>query len=196
MESEILNLIQTDQKTREAVEEAHRMKFELKRKIADTEKQISEDAWKEVHQRVDAKKAELDYQISQVESENLKEYEQELKRLQAHYLEKKEELTNAYSSTPDISSAPAATAVEPSASKLDWKEQKEEKARERKRQNELKKTEERITALEERDQEIDELMTQEEVFTNSVRCQELAVEKAGIAEELEELYLKWEELAE
>ena len=50
MESEILNLIQTDQKTREAVEEAHRMKFELKRKIADTEKQISEDAWKEVHQ--------------------------------------------------------------------------------------------------------------------------------------------------
>ena len=37
MESEILNLIQTDQKTREAVEEAHRMKFELKRKIADTE---------------------------------------------------------------------------------------------------------------------------------------------------------------
>ena len=113
-----------------------------------------------------------------------------------YYLEKKEELTNAYSSTPDVSSAPAATAAEPSASKLDWKEQKEEKARERKRQNELKKTEERITALEERDQEIDELMTQEEVFTNSVRCQELAVEKAGIAEELEELYLKWEELAE
>ena len=32
-----------------------------------------------------------------------------------YYLEKKEELTNAYSSTPDISSAPAATAVEPSA---------------------------------------------------------------------------------
>ena len=113
-----------------------------------------------------------------------------------YYLEKKEELTNAYSSTPDVSSAPAATAAEPSASKLDWKEQKEEKARERKRQNELKKTEERITALEERDQEIDELMTQEEVFTNSVRCQELAIEKAGIAEELEELYLKWEELAE
>ena len=91
MESVILDLIQTDQKTREAVEEAHRMKFELKRKIADTEKQLSEEAWKEVHQRVDAKKAELDYQISQVESENLKEYEQELKRLQAHYLKKKEE---------------------------------------------------------------------------------------------------------
>lgn len=56
MESVILDLIQTDQKTREAVEEAHRMKFELKRKIADTEKQLSEEAWKEVHQRVDAKK--------------------------------------------------------------------------------------------------------------------------------------------
>jgi len=39
-------------------------------------------------------------------------------------------------------------------------------------------------------------MTQEEVYTNSVRCQELAAEKAKIAQELEELYEKWEELAE
>ena len=79
--------------------------------------------------------------------------------------------------------------------RLDWKEQKEAQARERKRQNELKKTEDRITKLEERDAAIDTLMTQEEVFTNSVRCQELAAEKAQIAEELEALYEKWEELA-
>ncbi len=39
-------------------------------------------------------------------------------------------------------------------------------------------------------------MEQEEVYTNSVRCQELAAEKAEIAQELEELYEKWEELAE
>ena len=113
-----------------------------------------------------------------------------------YYLEKKEELTAAYTeSAPSDTSTPAAQ-EEISASKLDWKEQKEAQARERKRQNELKKTEERITSLEERDQEIDDLMTREEVFTNSVRCQELAIEKAGIAEELEELYTKWEELAE
>ena len=44
--------------------------------------------------------------------------------------------------------------------------------------------------------EIDELMTQEEVYTNSVKCQELAKEKAANEAELGELYEKWEELAE
>ena len=42
---------------------------------------------------------------------------------------------------------------------------------------------------------IDELMVQEEIYTNSVKCQELALEKSKIAEELEELYARWEELA-
>ena len=39
-------------------------------------------------------------------------------------------------------------------------------------------------------------MLLEEVYSNSVKCQELSKEKAAIAEELEELYLQWEELAE
>ena len=80
--------------------------------------------------------------------------------------------------------------------KQNWQEQKEEQARERKRQNDLKKTEERITALEERDNEIDTLMGEEEIYTNSVKCQELAEEKADIARQLEELYEQWETLAE
>ena len=112
-----------------------------------------------------------------------------------YYLEKKEELAKAYGiGQPDLSASSASE--EPSASKLDWKEQKEAQAKERKRLNDLKKTEERITVLEDRDAAIDEQMTQEEVFTNSVRCQELAMEKAKIAEELEMLYEKWEELAQ
>ena len=112
-----------------------------------------------------------------------------------YYLEKKEELTLAYGIDASASSKSSPVQEEPTASKLDWKEQKEAQARERKRQNELKKTEDRITKLEERDAAIDTLMTQEEVFTNSVRCQDLAAEKAQIAEELETLYEKWEELA-
>ena len=40
------------------------------------------------------------------------------------------------------------------------------------------------------------LMTQEEVYSNSVKCQELALEKDANNNELEELYEKWEELAE
>ncbi|MBM6736551.1 MULTISPECIES: ABC-F family ATP-binding cassette domain-containing protein [Clostridia] len=116
-----------------------------------------------------------------------------------YYLEKREELTAAYASS---SSAPAsaktgkaAPAETVSEAKLSWQEQKEAQARERKRQNDLKKTEDLITSLEERDAQIDELMATEEVYTNSVKCQELAKEKADIAARLEELYEKWEELA-
>ncbi len=115
-----------------------------------------------------------------------------------YYLEKKEELTTAYAGTSAsaVSDTDNSSANSVSESKLSWQEQKEAQARLRKRQNELKKTEERISELEDRDGEIDALMVQEEIFTNSVKCQELAKEKAAIAEELEGLYEKWEELAE
>ena len=112
-----------------------------------------------------------------------------------YYLEKKEELTAAYTSDVTVSDS-SSSASAPSENKLSWQEQKEAQAKERKRQNDLRKTEGRITALEERDSEIDQLMMKEEIFTNSVKCQELAQEKATIAEELEELYEKWEELEE
>lgn len=80
--------------------------------------------------------------------------------------------------------------------KMDWKSQKEEQARLRKRQNELKKTEDKIHELETRDGEIDELLSQEEVYTDVSRLMELNKEKEAIQEELETLYEKWEELAE
>ena len=108
-----------------------------------------------------------------------------------YYLEKREELTAVYAGSKEDTSPDAQSVSE---AKLSWQEQKEAQARERKRRNDLKKTEERITALEERDTEIDGMMALEEVFTNSVRCQELADEKAAITAELEELYERWEEL--
>lgn len=111
-----------------------------------------------------------------------------------YYLEKKEELTAAYSTAPSATLSTPVTEV--SEAKLSWQEQKEAQAKERKRQNELKKTETRISELEERCAEIDELMTQEEIYTNSVKCQELAKEKATCSEELEALYEQWEALAE
>lgn len=113
-----------------------------------------------------------------------------------YYLEKKEELTAAYTENIDMTSDSSTDSGEVSASKLSWQEQKELQAKERKRQNELKKTEEHISVLEDRDREIDDLMVQEEIFTNSVKCQELAKEKVQIAEELETLYKNWEILAE
>ena len=110
-----------------------------------------------------------------------------------YYLEKREELTAVYAGGTEDDSVSSETVSE---SKLSWQEQKEANARARKRQNDLKKTEERITRLEERDAEIDGMMTLEEIFTNSVRCQELADEKASIAEELEVLYEQWEHLSD
>ena len=109
-----------------------------------------------------------------------------------YYLEKKEELTKIYA--PDIQEEAVETKT--SAVKLDWKQQKEEQARLRKKENDLKKTEAMIEELETRDSEIDEEMAKPEVATNVAECVRLSKEKAEIAQKLEELYEKWEELAE
>ena len=79
---------------------------------------------------------------------------------------------------------------------MSWQQQKEEQARERKRQNDLAKTEKEISKLEDRDREIDELMSQPEIGTNVAECTKLSKEKAEIMEKLEKLYEMWEELAE
>ncbi len=108
-----------------------------------------------------------------------------------YYLEKVEELTKIYSSAPTPAADQSATS---SSSKEDWARRKEEQALARKRQSELKKTEERISFLEERSAEIDVLLTQEEVFTDVQKCTELSQEKADLLLELDGLYEKWEEL--
>lgn len=112
-----------------------------------------------------------------------------------YYLEKKEELTVAYTAPISLHSTTSVSQAE-SETKLDWKAQKEAQAKERKRQNDLKKIEERISLLEERDGQIDEEMSNPDIFTNSVKCQELSQEKADVLAELEALYVEWESLAE
>ena len=110
-----------------------------------------------------------------------------------YYLEKKDTLTAVYSTAAATADTPK---VEVTEAKLSWQEQKEAQAKERKRKNDLRKVEERISTLEERCVEIDELLTLEEIYTNSVKCQELTNEKAKISEELETLYEQWENLAD
>ena len=131
-----------------------------------------------------------------------------------YYLEKKEDVEAAFfagrgSEAPKSAlgrpadagtGASSGTAASSSASdtgaKLDWKAQKEEQARIRKRQNELKKTEDAIHQLETRDNEINELLALEEVYTDVSRLMELNKEKDSISEKLEKLYELWEALAE
>ena len=107
-----------------------------------------------------------------------------------YYLEKKENMIR-----PDAQSAGTSAQAEAAAAgALDWKQQKEEQARKRKHENEIKKTEASIEKLETRSAEIDELLTQEEVFTNVSRLMELNSEKEKLQEELMELMEKWEQL--
>ena len=109
-----------------------------------------------------------------------------------YYLEKKEELTKIY--VPKSEDTLSQTGE--SSGKLSWQQQKEVAARQRKRQNDLKKTEERIAVLEARDKEIDVSLAKEEVFTNVQECMKLNEEKSELLDELEQLYQLWEELAE
>ena len=109
-----------------------------------------------------------------------------------YYLEKREALTPV----SDAASPVPVKEETVSEAKLDWKQQKEEQARQRKRESDFKKTETEIFELETRDGEIDELLTREEVYTNVAECLKLHKEKEEISERLEILYEKWEALAQ
>ena len=110
-----------------------------------------------------------------------------------YYLEKKEEMTRIYAPVQETAAQEVKENV--SETKLTWQQQKEEQALKRKRENELKKVEAQIEELETRDKEIDETMVLPDICTNVAECTKLSREKAAIAEELEGLYEKWEELA-
>lgn len=110
-----------------------------------------------------------------------------------YYLEKRELMTSLYAASPVTAEALREDTTE---TKLDWKAQKEEQARLRKRQNELKKIEDEIHKLETRDGEIDQLLVKEEIFTDVPKLMELNQEKDAIGKQLESLYQQWEELAE
>ena len=110
-----------------------------------------------------------------------------------YYLEKKDEMTRIYAPVQETAAQEVTENV--SETKLTWQQQKEEQALKRKRENELKKVEARIEELETRDKEIDETMVLPDICTNVAECTKLSREKAAIAEELEGLYEKWEELA-
>ena len=116
-----------------------------------------------------------------------------------YYLEKHEAVMATAKPVTDTATASftaSAASSQPTENKLDWKAQKEEQAQKRKRENDLKKCEDRIAKLEERNTQIDEEMAKPEIATNSVKLQELAKEQEKNNAELEDLYELWESLAE
>ncbi|MCD8231675.1 MAG: ABC-F family ATP-binding cassette domain-containing protein [Clostridiales bacterium] len=111
-----------------------------------------------------------------------------------YYLEKRETAEKAYL----LSGGDAALTetAEDSSGKADWKARKEEQSRLRKRENQIRQTEEKINDLEQRLAEIDREFAKPEVATNSARLGELHREQTKLSAELEELYIKWENLSE
>lgn len=80
--------------------------------------------------------------------------------------------------------------------KKDWKQAKEEQARERKKQNDIKKCEVRIEELEALISSLDEEMTKPDIATNVSKLTEISNEQEKAKEELEALYEQWEVLSE
>ncbi|MDO4623652.1 MAG: ATP-binding cassette domain-containing protein [Eubacteriales bacterium] len=117
-----------------------------------------------------------------------------------YYMEKREELTEIYASSASVSEAEtadaAASADSAAGGKMDWQAQKESQARQRKKENEIRKVEEKIAELEARNKEIDEEFLKPETGTDLPKCQKLSKEQNAINEQLEELYEKWEILSE
>ena len=109
-----------------------------------------------------------------------------------YYLEKKEELEKRLLQQPDSSSPKKAV----SEVKISWKDQKEQQAKQRKKENDLKKCEAEIARLEQEQSELEEEMTIPEVATNAAKLQELSSRQETVSSQLSELYEKWETLAE
>lgn len=116
-----------------------------------------------------------------------------------YYLEKHDTVMAAIEArvpqSADADNTVAAKVAE-SEVKLDWKAQKEEQARLRKKENDLKKCEEQIARLEARVSEIDTEMSDPAIGTQVAKLQELSKEQAACQKQLEKLYEQWEELAE
>ena len=119
-----------------------------------------------------------------------------------YYLEKKDViqgLQTAAAGTPasgtDRPLSPSSASSSPSLGVMDWKAQKEEQARIRKRQNELKRTEEEIHKLESRNEGLDSQLVREDVCRDVAKLMELHKEKESLEERLSVLYETWEALA-
>ena len=112
-----------------------------------------------------------------------------------YYLEKKTENAASNAGRAADASGSSDTPVMSSA-KAEWQAKKAAQAKQRKLENDLKKTETRIAELEQKITDIDTLMASEEVCRNSAKLSELSAEQRTWQEELDHLYEEWERLSE
>lgn len=92
----------------------------------------------------------------------------------------------------DVCTSPTATVSE---NKQDWQAMKEDKAKKRKRENQLRKTEQEIEVLETRLHELEEEMSAPGMATNAKGLHDITLQMDETNQKLEELYALWETLA-
>lgn len=78
--------------------------------------------------------------------------------------------------------------------KNDWLKQKEEKAKERRQQKRIETIEREIGEAEARIKEIDQLLTQPEIYSDHIKCNELSQEKEKLAKKTDDLFEEWADL--
>ena len=110
-----------------------------------------------------------------------------------YYLEKKDAVEAASLGAEAVDSSVSGL---PTEAKKDWKAQKEEEARKRKRENDLRKTEARIDALETESSKLDTKFSDPAIATDVAELTKLSKQKDAVEKELEDLYARWEELQE
>lgn len=113
-----------------------------------------------------------------------------------YYLEKHDHLSELTRQAAEKSIRQSALPSAPisSQAKEDWKSRKEEQARKRKLENDIKKAEEKISETEELIEVLNDELTKEEVYTISSKCMEVQKKLDSASAFLEELYEKWEAL--
>ncbi len=77
----ILQLIETDEKTREEIQVLYAKRKQIKQSVEEEKKKISDEMWAEVHSKVDETKKELDAKIEIDQKENQSVYEKNVQRL-------------------------------------------------------------------------------------------------------------------
>ncbi|MFP3154499.1 ABC-F type ribosomal protection protein [Lachnospiraceae bacterium ZAX-1] len=107
-----------------------------------------------------------------------------------YYLEKRDDLTSIYlpQQTPDSKEKAE------SETKIDWRQKKEEQARIRKRENDIKKTEAQIETIEQRISQLEALFADSNIATNPEELMKLHHEYDEQNKELEALYEQWGKL--
>ena len=108
-----------------------------------------------------------------------------------YYLEKKETMVLPVNPSETLAKSP----LTETESKLDWKAKKEQQAQQRKRENDLKKCEEKITDLEDLIKKCNEELLLPEYATNVAKLQEISKKIEELESELSTAYELWETLA-